>query len=284
MKKQKIKLTAIFILFASILFAQENINFRNMELANKVVHNNKSVEVNKFSINEDKKEKSPYLGALFSAVIPGAGEFYAKSYIKSAIFFAVEVGLWTVYGIYQKKGNNQTDYFQNYANTNWDIRKYARWLKDQSFQGSSGINPDEQNIEVLRAQLNVCEEQNFSHTLPAFGEQQYYEVIGKYQNFISGWSTAGADITKNNYEHYVLPQVQNYMSDRQKANDYFDWASRSVDVIILNHILSAADAAWSVSLYNKQLQINTQLNFRNVYSSKNNKYNLTPFANIRINF
>ena len=74
------------------------------------------------------------------------------------------------------------------------------------------------------------------------------------------------------------------MNDRQQANNFFNNASLSVDIIVLNHILSAADAAWSVTLYNKRIQVNTNINFRNIYSAKNFKYNLTPFANLKINF
>ena len=39
----------------------------------------------------------------FSALIPGAGELYCKSYLKSAAFFAVEVGVWTMYAVFRKK-------------------------------------------------------------------------------------------------------------------------------------------------------------------------------------
>ena len=164
------------------------------------------------------------------------------------------------------------------------MRKYGQWLKDQSFPKSTGINPNEPNLETLRAEINACEEVNFSHTLPLPVQQQYYEVIGKYQNFIYGWSTAGPDININNYEHYVLPQVQDYMVNRQKANDYFNIASYSLDVVILNHVVSAADAAWTVTIFNKNLNVNTNMNFRNVYSFAENKYILTPFANLKVTF
>ena len=67
------------------------------------------------------KEKNIWIGAGLSLLVPGAGEYYAKSYIKSAIFFAIEVASWSLYAIYQHKGNKQTNDFQNYANSNWSL-------------------------------------------------------------------------------------------------------------------------------------------------------------------
>ena len=105
---------------------------------------------------------------MFSGIIPGTGEFYAKSYIKGAIFLAIEAGLWIAYANYENKGDEQTQNYQNYANQNWDVYKYAGWLKDQNFSGSDGIDLSA-NKETLRRQINVCEAQNFSHQLPPYG-------------------------------------------------------------------------------------------------------------------
>jgi hypothetical protein len=289
MKKLNLSLVLLILFVSSICFPQDQ--YKNLDLSNQILKNGKSLNIEAnfdriekdFDKKSDDKEKNPYLAALFSAVVPGAGEFYAKSYIKSAIFFAVEVGLWTFYGINQGKGNSKTDEYEDYANKNWNIKKYGQWLKEQQFNGASNIDTS-LGFEPLRQQINNCEQINFSHTLPPFGDQQYYEVIGKYQNFIYGWLTAGPNITKNNYETYVLPQVQDYMSDRQKANDYFNIAGYSVDLVVLNHILSAADAAWSVSIFNRQLKVNTSLNLQRVYSYNLHRYKLTPFANLRIVF
>jgi hypothetical protein len=293
MKNIILFLTLLLIIISNITncFAQNN-NFIQKDLANNILNQNTKIELsdnlvnfmNQDTISKNPREKSPYLAALMSGIIPGSGEFYGKSYIKSAIFFGVEVGLWTLFGIYQKKGNDQTNVYQDYANANWNINKYAAWLKNQGFPGSSGINPNEPDFETLRLQVNVCEEQNFSHTLPPWGEQQYYEVIGKYQSFIGGWSTAGSDITKNNFETYKLDQVTYYMDNRQQANDYFNVAYRSADVIVINHLLSAADAAWTVTMFNKTLNVNTSLKVKDVYNYTHNEYKLTPFANIKVTF
>ena len=264
-------------------------NFHKLDLTNKILNSGKSPAINtdKFKsikTGDDKsKEKSPYLAGLLSAVVTGAGEFYAKSYIKGAIFIAVEAGLWVAYASFQNKGDSKTNDYQNYADKSWDVRKYAQWLVQENFPGSNVIVPNTPDKEVLRMQINQCEEINFSHTLPVYGEQQYYEVIGKYQNFVSGWSDASG-VTKANYGSYKLPQVDYYMTQRQDANNFYYWGSRSLEVVILNHVLSAADAVWTVSVFNKNLNVKTGMSFQNVYAKVNNKYNLTPFANLSVTF
>jgi hypothetical protein len=263
---------------------------KKLELENKIIHNENrfsgkdSIDINNIDRKDNPNLKSTFLGGLFSGIIPGAGQFYAKSYIKSAAFLAVEVGLWVAYGIFQKKGNDQTDFYQNYASQNWNMRKYAQWLKTQGFSKSSDIDlssPD----EVLRSQINACEEINFSHTLPRYGEQQYYEVIGKYQNFLSGWSSANPDlITKNNYLNYKLSQVDYYMTERQNANDFYDRGSTMITVVIINHLLSAADGVWSVMRYNSRISVKSDVSVHSKYSYNLQKSVIVPQFNLSVNF
>jgi len=295
-KMKKINLCLCVSLFLTLIISnivvpQSTSNFSNLELSDKVINMNSKLEFNSTLntvernnfMDEHPDRKSPYLGALFSSLIPGTGEFYAQSYLKSAIFFAAEVGLWITYIIFENKGDDQTDLFQNFADKNWNVRKYAQWLVDENFEGSSGINPNEPNLNRLRAQINICEQQNFSHTLPPYGEQQYYEVIGKYQSFMAGWVDA-IGITKNNYNTFSTPYFHQYTEDRQSANDYYDNASLSLTGVVINHVLSAADAAWTVTMFNNSLEVKTDVSFKSVYSFSHHKSKLTPFANIQINF
>ena len=235
---------------------------------------------------DSSKMKNPFLGGLFSAVIPGTGEIYAKKYVKGAIFLAVEAGLWVTYAVFQKKGNDQTVAYQQYADQHWNVRKYASWLVSQSFTGSSVINPNEPDLNVLRSQVNHCEEASgFSHTLPNYGDQQYYEVIGKYRTYTCGWDQAGPDITKQNYEYYpILPQVDQYMNDRQTANNYYDKGTTTLMVVLLNHIASSVDGVLSVHSYNNKLSAQGSISFAPVYSPREGRSVVTSYFNLRIGF
>jgi hypothetical protein len=292
---------AVCILIFTILFSafnlsysQSNSGYKKMELTNKVLSQSqteKSVIEEKYkrTSGTNVNEKSPYLGALFSGLIPGTGEIYAKRYLKGAIFLAVEAGLWIAYSSFENKGNDQTDMYQAYANQNWSMNKYAQWLVDESFSGSTAIvDPQTSNLELLRTQVNVVEAQNFSHQLPEIGTQQYYELIGKYQNFVVGWADANPNLnntpgTPNYYGTYKTQMYEDYSYSRQDANSYYDKATTSLTLVILNHILSAADGAWSVSMFNKDLKIKTGVHMENKYSYLGEK-KLVPVANLNVTF
>lgn len=283
----------IFILTISKnSFSQESDQYLKAELKNKILTQESEFESDKSinkSLQNNPDKKSPYLGALFSGIIPGTGELYAKSYIKGAIFLAVEAGLWIAYSSYESDGNSQTDAYQSYANQNWSMNKYAQWLVDQNFSGSAAIeDPNTTNLDLLRRQVNIVEAQNFSHQLPAIGSQQYYELIGKYQNFVVGWADADPTIntnpgSANYYGTYQTPMYEDYSYSRQQANSYYDKANTSLTLVIVNHLLSAADAAWSVSMFNKDLKIKTSVHMENKYSYSGQR-KLTPVANLNITF
>lgn len=244
--------------------------------------------------SEDKvnpNRKSVWIGAGLSILVPGAGEYYAKSYIKSAIFFGIEAICWGAYAFYTHKGNTTTDDFQNFANANWSVVRYGQWLKDQQFDGAGPINvnidpnrPIQQELERIRAEINSCEEQNFSHTLPEYNTQQFYELIGKYQNFEAGWVGADLIMTKQNYETIRLPIFENYANERQQANNYYNNATTGAMVALVNHLLSAADAAWSVTIFNKRLGVQTGMEIKSYITPYTYQVKTLPTMNLKVSF
>jgi len=216
---------------------------------------------NKFQSAEDnmqvkKKKKSVGLGVLLSALIPGAGEFYGENYLKAGIFFGVEILAWATFAYFESKGNKKEDEYQAYADQYWDVRTYARWLKNEGFNESSGINPEEPNRDVLREQIMVCERANFSHTMPEYESQQYYELIGKYHQYSSGWNDFPENETNNDL---ISQNFTFYAGMRGEANDFYSVASTAVIGIYVNHFLSALDAVWSATQFNKDLAVKVRL-------------------------
>jgi hypothetical protein len=203
-------------------------------------------------------KRSPWLGAGFSLLVPGTGQIYAESYWKAALFLAVEAVAVAAAISYNQKGHEQTASYQTYADQNWSVVAYARWTEGkfnppagefQWDQGGGQVNWDELNRMERWVAANGG--QWYSHTLPPYGQQQYYELIGKYPQYNQGWDDAPPDF---NYGDPLTPNFIYYSGERGLANDYYSKRSTAVTVAVINHILSAADAAWSVSLYNNDLQ------------------------------
>lgn len=237
---------------------------------------------------QQKKKKSVGLGVLLSALLPGAGEFYGESYLKAAIFFGVEILAWGTYIYFEKKGDDKTEEYYAYADQYWDIRTYARWLKNEGFSNNSQINPEEPNRSILEEQIRECERVNFSHTLPEWKSQQYYELIGKYQNFQAGWTNLAHVPTKSQgpywYETYHDPVFTNYAKEREKANDFYEYAKIGPVTAIINHVLSAADAAWVISTYNKKIKVETGFRMDNKVSPYTYRYVQVPTFNLSVGF
>jgi len=214
-----------------------------------------------FSFSQENK-KSPVLAGVLSLLIPGAGEIYAEEYLKAGIFIAIEAAVITTAVIYDKKGNDKTIEFQNYADENWSVNKYAEWTLTHLPTLNSSLNAADFNVfntngSVNWGELNRLERaigKGYSHSLPPYGDQQYFELIGKYPQYSAGWN----DFNSDDY-HDVSPNFLFYAGERGKANDLYNISSKAVIGIYINHFLSTLDAVWSATNYNKNLAVKVRL-------------------------
>jgi hypothetical protein len=223
------------------------------------------------------EEKSGFKAALYSAILPGAGEFYAESYWKAAIFTGIEIAAWTTHFIYDAKGSDQDRQMRRFADLHWDERKYWSWLyykasqdqrirelpeyQDLNYTVSTDANGNpilvDYSEEVKNSLRFLEDELNHTHRLPETRTQQYYEMIYKYlTQFGNGWEDAtDFDFI---YENNLTPQMASYRNMRNRMNDFFDIATNATNVVLLNHLLSAIDAAWTVRGYNRSIQVRLQ--------------------------
>ena len=227
------------------------------------------------NLDEPAVQKSPIRAALYSAVIPGSGDLYAESYWTAAAFFTVEVGLWVLHFSYEKKGDDQTASFQYFADQHWSVVTYAEWMEqyaldlNPSATGCSGlvVNPDPtvppwNRVDWTR--LNMCEESigavpstGFSHRLPRRPDQQYYEMIGKYEQYNPGWDDA--NVTNVDYLTNVSANFRAYRDMRGDANDFYTTARTASYLLVANHLLAALHSAWRAVKFNRELTMGAHL-------------------------
>ena len=222
--------------------------------------------------------KSPTKAALFSAVIPGAGQAYTDRYWQGLAFFGAEIGLWVVYAIYQTRANTQTTDFQNYADAHWSVVRYADWISQYASQLAPGVNVNTSGMvpnrdanlqpwqQVDWTAINNAESQimtvtgnGFTHNLPMRPSQQYYELIGKYTQFLGGWDDAGNRGPQDVLSSNVSPEFLGYRDMRGHANSLYAVASTATYVLVANHVLSALEAAWSAAMDNSNLKMGATL-------------------------
>jgi len=260
-----IKFLILITFITSISFSQTGedkvILWGNLSADSKIIFNNYTEAVTPQFMYSQENKKSPILAGVMSLLIPGSGEIYVGEYLKAGIFLAIEAAVVTTAIVYDGKGDDKTTEFQNYADDymnpdhNWSVVRYAEWLNQ--YEGASiPINPDESLPPWERVNWDdVNAAESGSHKLPTHGEKQYYELIGKYHQYSSGWN----DFTGGGNKDQVSPNLIYYSGMRGDANDYYSVASTAVIGIYVNHFLSALDAVWSATQFNKHLAIKVRL-------------------------
>ncbi|MCI0708255.1 MAG: olfactomedin domain-containing protein [Ignavibacteriae bacterium] len=225
------------------------------------------------SLNMDPQPKSALLAAGMSLALPGAGEFYIDryDYWRYGSFLAAEVGLWIIYASYESKGDDQTVVFEAFADQHWSVLKYAQWIEQYGLSLNENAdpaklmnlyNPNNPNAppweRVYWDRLNDAESEIgkktgtfFSHQLPLRPEQQYYELIGKYPQYNPGWDDASVD--DQNFHTALTERFLAYSKMRGEANDFYTIARTAGQLLLLNRVLSALDAAWITGKYNKRI-------------------------------
>jgi len=190
------------------------------------------------------RPKSAGRAFVLSAVLPGSGEWYAGSRLKGAVFFGVEaaaVGLWYAW---TGKGNDLEDEFRAYADEHWDPLAYLNWREtSRAIRYNSFTHALPCSAEVRAGNFAAC---------GCKQKQQYYELLGKYDQFVAGWDDLVHAATGNpvanladfdSVETVASARRLDYEDRRDDSNRYLKRAGNVASLILVNHVLSAIDAA-----------------------------------------
>ncbi len=198
--------------------------------------------------------KSPRRAFLLSAVLPGAGEFYAGAPKRAIGFFSVEVLALGAYFTWKGKGDDIEKEFRSVANASWDPVAYLEWRTSTRATRYSSIT------HAMPCSSLVAGGGNISTNLKGCSDretQQYYELIGKYNQYIAGWDDVKdrdgnfaqpTDI--DSVESFSSQKRLTYEDQRNDSNVYLKRASNVLGLILVNHALSAIDAARAARMRN----------------------------------
>ena len=219
----------------------------------------------------------PGKALLLSAILPGAGQYYAKSPLMAALFLGIEIGAWAGVAIYHGEGMDKEDEFMAYADAHWiyggpgvpgdeydSYFQYEYWAANiWGRDGDSGTQDDnwlggedEWYNKPWEDKLQYLPSDGFTHELdPNDKDQQYYEMIGKYGQFATGWEDYDEDYPFDGWRanSTITPMRDNYLTLRKESNDALDMSKNFTMVVLTNHLLSALHAGFTVSLHNKKL-------------------------------
>lgn len=220
--------------------------------------------------NATPKPKSTRKAFFLSMLMPGLGQFYVGS--KTGFgYLAVEGAAWWLYLTKTSEGDDKEDEFRAFADANWNYtdtdgdlgHSYFDWLKAKGYISEDTTPTD---YDKIRQEL----EQNADisvHHYTGRKDQQDYEMIGKYPQFVYGWNDIVAnnqalrneDGTFNgNYEenlnNIVSPNRLKYEDMRDESNDLLKMGQNGLYVMILNRVISAIHAGRLAYKHNQRLE------------------------------
>jgi hypothetical protein len=247
----------------------------------------------------DLPRRNPGAAFLASAVLPGAGQAANKKWVRAGVYFTAEVvGL--IYHLDRNaKARKQERAYERFTHQNWSVVAYAEWLVNysqihgidnnwQSLQAQlSGISPDwsDTRNDWDQIPLNILHDveastpfyfkdrigSNFSHLLPNYGSQQYYELISKYYQYQPGWLDWYNELTTSPTQNEAMYRYfwngtdqpfSLFYEGRDRAeefNDNYRVAGNILKLIVVNHVVSAFDAFFTVQLKNSRIETQTHL-------------------------
>jgi len=165
-------------------------------------------------------KKSVGLAALYSLLVPGMGELYADGFGSGKYFLIAEGGLWITYAAFEIHGNDLRDGARSFAAARAGVSVNG---KDDQFFVDVGnfLTMDEYNDKRLRDREP---------------EKLYSTVAGQYWR----WDSQDSRLT--------------YREQRISSEDMYNNRKFVGAAIIVNHVVSAINAARAAISYNSSLE------------------------------
>ncbi len=250
-------------------------------------------------------QTQPGLAFLSSAIIPGTGQAANGKWARAGIYLATEAFSIFYYINRTNKAREQEQAYEAFTHREWSVVAYSQWLVayydnnglsdpkvEQLRNMVAGLNPDftDTRNDWAKVDINLlqrierdtelicgsCPSGNFSHVLPAYGSQQYYELISKYYQFEGGWSDFYAQNVAQNNPNYNYQYDTNgsFASDffflgadrAARFNNNYRRAGNILSLLVVNHVVSAFDALFTLKLKNAKLQANADLTRADTFS------------------
>jgi hypothetical protein len=299
----------VLILVISALFTGVNFAQLKSDLAGNIIKvedlpAERNLSIKDFSFQQSSngfinaQQTVPGVAFLSSAILPGSAQAANGKWARAGIYLAVEAFSIFYYINRNNVAKDQERAYEAFTHQEWSVVAYSQWLigyydnnglshdkLDQLRTMVGGLDPDfsdtrndwnRVNINLLQEieretdlVCGTCGSGDFSHVLPAYGSQQYYELISKYYQFEGGWSDFYAEnvaVNNPNYDYLydnkgdlASPLFLLGAERADRFNNNYRRAGNILNLLVINHVVSAFDALFSVKLKNAQVQASANM-------------------------
>jgi len=271
-------------------------------------------------IQENYKKKDARLAMLMSAVIPGAGQFYAdKSALTAYIFPVIELAVIGGMIYYTNQGDDKVKAYKKYATG----ETVTFSINNVTYTGPRYWRDFQLAVEdtLIRVRTYDIYEPDFFR-LDTNNSQHFYEDIGKYNKYVFGWADwyttyaegVASNLTLGNlnpqpifvfsgttndptnlwignrplsdptgdYQAPYSAMRQTYIKMRQQAEDKYLMADYLSFLIAFNHIGAAIDAVRVTNKRNSLSLSQAPVQFK-YYATVRNSH-VTPMVGLNWSF
>ena len=229
------------IVFQTLSFAQYNL-----------------YSINNYSIKQDSLLQPLPTKAMFkSLLIPGWGQYQNKDDIwKTVAFISVEIaGIISSIQLTNKAENIRHD-FEKYGDDHWTLERWynnSRLIFPNNWKniliGTHKLSLNINGNYYFTDELNDLIETHGWNAISVIRDRDFYENIGKYDQFVGGWSDANTDWyweekqLEDSTEIVIkTPLKANYLDQRFESNKMLDRAKFSITALLFNHVISGLEA------------------------------------------
>lgn len=221
----------------------------------------------------------PGRAMMMSLVVPGAGQLYVGRPMRTVVFMGVEILVLLAWNSYAQRGEDMTQAFRDFADDYWD---FNRWLDTTQYQidpwgrgegriyvgtygshhlnyfvnlegGSKVFGNTKDDAKEFIQYLNNPSTEDSVYIIK---NHEYYENVGKYNQFFSGWDDATLDAeidtTRKSGPIALSEHRSKYLDMRGDANRLKSVASYAISALMFNHVISAIDAIFATSRWNRE--------------------------------
>lgn len=232
-----------------------------------------------YPVKRDSIELATPVKAMFkSFLLPGWGQMQNQDHWwKSVMFAGIETIGITLSISYGSRAEVIRGQFEAYGDAHWTLE---RWYKNTKI-----IFPDRwQEILIGTHKLGLKIGKNYYYSdqlaqliqqyswseISVIRDRDFYENIGKYDQFVGGWDDPFDDpfdsegnwymVKKGNVESIILTKHKDdYRDQRHESNLLKHYSRYTVSLVMFNHLVSGLEAAWTA---NKQSKIMPKLDLK----------------------
>lgn len=215
------------------------------------------------------RSKSAPLGVGLSLALPGAGQWYAENKGMAALYLTLEAAFIGGNIYFVRRGNTDVENYENYADVHWSVEDWLShydpandptthtaivYVDNRTYSPQNESSYNDMMADIEDGYQNLRIERDY----------HFYENIGKYEQFRSGWDdwTSGGEDPGDPMEG-VFPKYSDnqyaYAGMRRKANNLLKIGGYFGTALFFNHFISAIDAGFRIKKYNDDREILTTL-------------------------